>query len=62
MARTIVSTESELTRRYPHVGSDVIHTLVEESYTRLLPAKVTSYLPILVARDVRDRLHDLNLA
>jgi len=60
--RTIASSETELASRYPDVGSDVIHALVQESYTRLTPAKVHSFLPILVAREVRHRLHDLELA
>jgi len=60
--REIAATETELGETFPDVDGDVIHTLVQDSYDRLTPAKVDIYLPILVSHDVRDSLHDLDLA
>ncbi len=50
------STESELAVQFPGVSLDVIHCLVQESYDRLTPAKVHSYLPILISREVQTEL------
>jgi hypothetical protein len=60
--REMASTESELAHAYPDVTPDVIHALVQRAYTRLTPAKVHSYLPILVGRDVRARLRARDVA
>ena len=49
--------EAELARLEPHVDSDVIHRLVEQTYEDLMPAKVRSFLPILIVHEVRDILH-----
>ncbi|MDX6309301.1 MAG: hypothetical protein QOI06_2347 [Nocardioidaceae bacterium] len=40
----------------PTLGTADIHSLVRASYDRLTPAKVCSYLPILVAREVNENL------
>jgi hypothetical protein len=34
-----------------HVGDEVIHSLVQSAYDELTPAKVHTYLPILVLPD-----------
>jgi hypothetical protein len=49
-------TEFELSDSYPDVAPEVIHHLVEQAYSRMTPAKVHSYLPILVGREVRETL------
>jgi len=45
-------TGCELSDSYPYVAPEVIHALVQWAYSRMSPAKVHSYLPILVARRV----------
>ncbi len=52
----ITSSETELRRHNPDVDRDVIHSLVRASYDRLTPAKVRTYLPILVVREVNENL------
>lgn len=54
--REMAGTERELVEQNPAVPAEVIHTLVQKSYRRLTPAKVHSYLPILVTRDVKATL------
>ena len=54
--REMASTESDLARHNPTVAAEVIHRLVQESYSRLTPAKVYTYLPILITRDVQAEL------
>ena len=54
--REMASTESELRHDHPGVAGEVIHTLVRQAYSELTPAKVHSFLPILVVRDVQARL------
>ena len=54
--REMVSTESDLAYDFPEVAPDVIHSLVRRSYAAMTPAKVHSFLPLLVARDVRAQL------
>jgi hypothetical protein len=54
--REMASTEFQLSDRYPDVAIEEIHTLVQQAYSRLTPAKVHSYLPILVGREVRETL------
>jgi hypothetical protein len=49
----MASVESELTDGYPDVAPGVIHTLVQQAYERMTPAKVHMYLPILIGREVR---------
>ena len=49
-------TEFELSDSYPNVAPEVIHALVQRAYSRMSPAKVHRYLPILVAREVRATL------
>ena len=48
----ITSAEDELRRRHPELDDDVLHALVRAAYDRLTPAKVQTYLPILIAREV----------
>jgi hypothetical protein len=55
-AHEMASTESDLNDSHPNVAPDVIHSLVEQAYTRMTPAKVHNYLPILVGREVKDTL------
>jgi hypothetical protein len=54
--REMAATELRLSQRNPAVSPEVIHTLVQKSYRRLTPAKVHSYLPILVSREVQATL------
>jgi hypothetical protein len=51
--REMSATELDLGRSNPGVAPDVIHTLVQRAYARLTPAKVHTYLPILVVREVQ---------
>jgi hypothetical protein len=51
--REMATTELDLGRSNPGVAPDVIHTLVRRAYARLTPAKVHTYLPILVVREVQ---------
>jgi len=53
----ISMSEAELRRLEPNIDSGLIHRLVQQTYDELMPAKVHSYVPILVVREVRDILH-----
>jgi len=52
----ISASEAELRRLEPAVDSEVIHRLVQSSYDELMPAKVHTYVPILIVHEVRDIL------
>ena len=52
----MTSVEAELAKEYRDVDPRTIHDLVAEGYAALTPAKVTSFLPILVIRGVQSRL------
>ena len=52
----IAASEAELLRLEPGVDSAVIHSLVQGVHDELSPAKVHSYLPILIVREVREIL------
>jgi hypothetical protein len=52
----MTSVEAELAAEYSDVDPRTIHDLVAEGYAALTPAKVTSFLPILVIRGVQARL------
>jgi hypothetical protein len=54
--REIAASEAELRRLEPEVEGAVIHSLVQDVYDELSPAKVQSYLPILIVREVREIL------
>jgi hypothetical protein len=54
--REISVSEAELRRLEPAVDREVIHRLVQRSHDELMPAKVHSYVPILIVREVRDIL------
>jgi hypothetical protein len=54
--RGLTSAESQLASQFPGVSDEVIHRLVHESYHRLVPARVHTYLPILVSREVKAQL------
>lgn len=58
----IATSESELRRLEPGVEGEVIHSLVQGVYDELSPAKVTSYLPILIVREVREILRSSGAA
>lgn len=60
--RALAVTEVQLSQRNPAVAAEVIHTLVRESYDRLIPAKVHNYLPILISREVQAELRVLQAA
>lgn len=60
--REMAATEVQLEQHNPAVAPELIHTLVQESYDRLTPAKVHNYLPILIAREVQAKLHVLQVA
>jgi hypothetical protein len=51
--REMATTEVELSSGNPDVDRDLIHTLVQTAYDRLTPAKVHTYLPILIVREVQ---------
>ena len=53
----MASTESALRLKNPDVSPDVIHGLVRGAYAGLMPAKVHTYLPILITREVQDGLN-----
>ena len=53
----IAMSEAELSRLEPQVDGEVIQQLVRKANDDLMPAKVHSYVPILVVREVRDILH-----
>ena len=53
---SLVSTESALAERFPEVPGEVIHRLVQDSYRSLTPARVQSFLPILITRTVQTTL------
>jgi hypothetical protein len=57
-----VASEAELRRLEPEVQGAVIHSLVQGVYDELSPAKVTSYLPILIVREVREILRSRGAA
>ena len=46
----ISMSEAELRRLEPNIDSGLIHRLVQQTYDELMPAKVHSYVPILVSR------------
>jgi len=54
--REMASVEAELADEFRDVDPQTIHALVAEGYAALTPAKVTSFLPILVIRSVQTRL------
>lgn len=58
----IATSEAELHRLEPEVEGAVIHSLVQDVYDELSPAAVTSYLPILIVREVREILHSSGTA
>jgi hypothetical protein len=60
--REMASTELQLAQQNPAVSAEVIHTLVQKSYRRLTPAKIHSYLPILVSREVKATLRRRRVA
>ena len=52
----IAASETELRGLEPDVDGGVIQSLVQSAYDELTPAKVSTYLPILVVREVRQIL------
>ena len=58
----IAISEAELRRLEPQVDGEVIQHLVQTAYDELMPAKVHSYVPILVVREVRDILRGRHMA
>ncbi len=58
----LASIESAVASRNPAVPATTVHTLVQQSYDRLTPAKVHNYLPILVSREVQAELKVRQLA
>jgi len=58
----IAASEAELLRLEPEVDGAVIHSLVQDVYDDLIPAKVHNYLPILIVREVRDILRGRHAA
>ena len=56
-AKEMASTESALRQRNPRVSPELIHGLVQHVYANLMPAKVHTYLPILISRQVQSRLN-----
>ena len=60
--REMESTEVELSSSNPDVDRELIQTLVQTAYDRLTPAKVHTYLPILIVREVQDGLRSRHAA
>ena len=56
----ITAAESQLRQRYPDVEGDLVHASVTAVYDRLTPAKVRTFLPILIVRQVSDDLRHLH--
>ena len=52
----IASAEVRLSESNPDIASEVIHTLVQQAYARMTPAKVHTYLPVLIVREVQGNL------
>ncbi len=52
----LAASEEELHRLAPDVDGEVIEGLVQGAYDELMPAKVRSYVPILIVHRVRDIL------
>ena len=51
--REMEITDLELSNGNPGVDRVVIHTLVQQAYDRLTPARVHNFLPILIGREVQ---------
>jgi hypothetical protein len=45
---------AELTRHLPNISRELLAAEVAQELDRLLPVRVTQYLPVLVGRAVRD--------
>jgi hypothetical protein len=56
LLRAMASVEATLGREFPSVAPDTIHGYVARSFDAMTPAKVTTFLPILVAREARTHL------
>jgi hypothetical protein len=54
--REISASKAELHRLAPDIAEGVIEGLVQVAYDDLMPAKVHSYVPILIVHEVRDIL------
>lgn len=52
----IAASEAELHRLEPQASEAVIQDLVRTAYDELMPAKVHSFVPILIVHHVRDIL------
>jgi hypothetical protein len=52
----LAASQAELHRLAPDVDDGIIERLVETAYDELMPAKVHSYVPILIVHQVRDIL------
>jgi hypothetical protein len=52
----VAHTEARLGETNPEVPSDLLHTLVGQAYARLTPAKVHTYLPVLITRELQENL------
>jgi len=53
----LAASEEELHRLAPGADEGVIEDLVESAYDELMPAKIHSYVPLLIVHQVRDILH-----
>ncbi len=54
----IAAAEAEVRRLQPEADDAVIQDLVQTAYDELMPAKVHSYVSILIVHQVRDILRD----
>ncbi len=52
----LTASEEVLRQLAPDVDGEVIEGLVQTAYDDLMPAKVDSYVPILIVHEVRDIL------
>jgi hypothetical protein len=53
----ISASVAELRRLAPEVDEEIIEGLVQVAYDELMPAKVHSYVPVLIVHQVRDIIH-----
>ena len=52
--------QQRLTSRYPQFSQDVIGTAVQLAHTRFVDSRVRDFIPLLVERQVRAALADVN--
>ena len=56
LARELASLKARLAAEFPAAAADQLDACVDRAYRELLPAKVTTFLPIFVARKAKNQL------